>query len=830
MQVDTDAFTDVSSSITSKEPLPPTLRSSLRKSKSKAAPPRNDLPPIIHPSLDSYKFKVVVEISANVTKTDKVYPTLREQILAGLSFIHEFGDPTAAFLPKPDSDRIIPIYDGTSFPADQFTTGMHFFVYQNDYSLFPIKTESRWIRLSVNMGFNQDPASFLHIMKIDLMGLGATYEVKQQQALTTCTNIVFLGAPQFINKSYAKEVMDRHLIPLETQLMAEDPFTYPECVHGRVWPSYSLVIEQPSGMFEPVAKGMKRVPPPKERRSLQLLCAAEDYDRLAALIKAAKTRGVWTSEFGNGQCFPVEVPDNDSSKLVKDNYKLMVETHASAQLGMGHDTFSGVKDDRVEREIQRLPDAKGPRSPITITLRHVLRRMQFKGYPLWVCLIRTDKKQGFDIFYDGQCPITTSYVTEFLKCPAAQIMFWLLKRGFMKAQVEEFLTATFNLEQLTLCSRARYNPEVKLAQVRTAEEDMDILTASQRKGSKIHTDLGLTPDRIKIRQAQLAATVCNLGKFDFSSPQDLRTVRGNASSGEWSKEASLGKSIYQLGPGGNSDSTTEHDDDDDDGAHDDDHSNDEVQVDGASTMDGRDSLQRQVQFSMDIPGGTVSDRISLPAARGLLAPLFFPGVDVERLAVTGVSTDMQGVETEVHETPSGIFAQSLWNLAPENYRLLFFILDQLEREILQSRNLSFPAMDIPNEVHGLITDDLRQKLVAGAGDVEFLDFVDTIRSAFEELKAADVSARMDLDELFRKRPRGEGEDDEVYELDDDPNGTKQDGHLTDGLPRSSAASSLQTAAAGGTVIPQGSLLSAPAVASPDASSEVETSPAGGGSG
>jgi len=123
----------------------------------------------------------------------------------------------------------------------------------------------------------------------------------------------------------------------------------------------------------------------------------------------------------------VEVVDSESSVLQKENYKNMVETHASAQMGLGHSTFSGIKDDRVESVILRKPDLSGPHDPMTISLRHVLRRMTFKCSPLWVCLVRIDKKQGFDIFFDGLCPITASYVQEFLKCPAAQIMWWLLK-------------------------------------------------------------------------------------------------------------------------------------------------------------------------------------------------------------------------------------------------------------------------------------------------------------------------------------------------------------------------------------------------------------------
>lgn len=774
---------------------------------------------------------MVIEISANIRKTEKVYPVLREKILAGLSFIHTAVDPSAAFLPCPNSARTIPIYDEASFPYDQFTTGMNFFVYQNDYSLFPIKTENRWIRFSVNMGFNVDPHSFLHVMKVDLMDLGATFEIKQEQALNTCTNIVFLGAPNCINKTYAKEVLDMYLIPLEKELMELDPLTYPEAIHGLPWPSYSMVIEQPGGLFEAVQKGMKRVPPPRERKTLQLLCATEAYDRLAALIKAAKRRGFWTAEFGNGQCFPVEVPESDANKLTKDNYKVMVETHSSSQLGMGYGTFSGIKDDRVEMTIARLPDANGPRTPVKITLRHVLRRMRFKGYPLWICLVRTDKKQGFDIFYDGQCPITTSYVHEFLKCPAAQVMFWLLKRGFNKEQVEDFITATFNLEQCTLCAQAKYNANIKLAQVATVEEDMDIFTASQRKGSKINTDLGLTPERISVRQAQLKATVCNLGKFDFSKPQDLRTIAGNASIGEWSKEATLGKSIYNVGhlsegsnDSGSSNIKSEEDDD-------------EIEIvdkvdagnsgnNGAPTT-GNEGGERMVQFSMDLPGGKTSDTLVLPETR-TAAPLLLPSL--QRNPLRSEMSDMQGVETEESPpTPSGIFAQSLWNLAPENYRVLFGILDQLELEIRQSREMSLPQMEISASTKSLIQDSLREKLVAGAGELDLLEFVENIRVMLEELKTADAEAKMELDEMFRKRTREEVEDDvlleEAYASDEELDSRDNDGISAAGLPNTSAASSLQhAAAAGGTVNPQGSLLSA---VSPVGGGEVETAPAGG---
>ena len=84
---------------------PSTLRpaSALKQRKSPSISATKDPPPPIHPSLDSYKFKTVVEISVKITKTDQVYPKLRENMLRGLKFIQQFGDSTAAIIPRAGS-------------------------------------------------------------------------------------------------------------------------------------------------------------------------------------------------------------------------------------------------------------------------------------------------------------------------------------------------------------------------------------------------------------------------------------------------------------------------------------------------------------------------------------------------------------------------------------------------------------------------------------------------------------------------------------------------------------------------------------------------------
>lgn len=62
---------------------------------------------------------------------------------------------------------------------------------------------------------------------------------------------------------------------------------------------------------------------------------------------------------------------------------------------------------------------------MTISLWYILWKIRFMDQPIQICLVRMDKRQGFDIYLNELCQITTQYAQKFLKCPAAQIMFWL---------------------------------------------------------------------------------------------------------------------------------------------------------------------------------------------------------------------------------------------------------------------------------------------------------------------------------------------------------------------------------------------------------------------
>ena len=540
--------------------------------------------------------------------------------------------------------------------------------------------------------------------------------------------------------------------------------------------------------------------------------------------RPAKREDFGRRSLGKGHAIQSNVTA-DSTASEKAHYRDMVETHASAQLGMSHDTFSGVKDDRFEMALARLPDAKGPRAPSKLSLRTILRKMRFMDKPLFLCLIRTDKKQGFDVFYDGNCPIVCSYVHEFLKCPAAQIMFWLLHRGFKKPDVETFLNKVFSRQQLQLCPKASYNDKIKLAQVKALDGDVDILTASRRKDNFINTDLGLSAERIKVRKAQLEATVCTLGNFDFSRPQDLRSLHGDGSVADWSVDQSLGASIYRVA---NSAAATEDDDDDDDGDDEDD--DEDVEI-----VDGATASSPQVRFAMELPGGGTSDTLLLPDQQQRHPPSQASATAAAATAtdtLTGGEMGEDDSQVSVRVATYRQFARTLWGHAPENYDVLHDMLNQLEFEYLLLLGEDTSDIVVPSDSASLVDDNLRQLLVDAAHEGEIVEFIDDIRlllsnKARSEEEADELIKSIFGEEFWENMNVKEVEDFDERSVQDANNATVL---LSSRLPPSENNAMQVDGLGDGSSDPQGSLLPASRVAASGATGDVETAPAGGASG
>jgi hypothetical protein len=109
------------------------------------------LTPVAHPLLDSHTFKVIVDVSIKIGKTDMVYLALHTQSLKGLLYSVKW---IQMYISSPIGFKDAYFYDSISFPFKHFIAGMHYFKYLNKYSLsLTAKTENGWwIQFTVLMG------------------------------------------------------------------------------------------------------------------------------------------------------------------------------------------------------------------------------------------------------------------------------------------------------------------------------------------------------------------------------------------------------------------------------------------------------------------------------------------------------------------------------------------------------------------------------------------------------------------------------------------------------------------------------------------------------
>lgn len=456
-----------------------------------------------------------------------------------ISFIQRYVDTTAAFLPKPGSPKEFgPISSRETCPEVQFVMIRHYLDSKNPYAFSNGKPKTtKAIRVSAILGTNEDPAQMFDAISGDLMRFNVSMTYKPFQALDTENRLVFLGAPQNANKHETEETIYRICSDVEARRRNLDPDGFPAHIHSGDFPRFAVVSEQPGGMpyVEKTAseKSSTRVGPPREQRTLQILCASSDYDRITRVVMAAKEEKHWTKEFGPS-CHPTEVPTNEYSEAERQRYLVMVETHRSAQLSQGTVPISGLRDADKEITLRRLPDSKNkPQPAMQLNIKQVMRDMKFKGKLLWLCVLKADNGRYVGYFSSGDA-VLTAYTQAFLLCPAAQVYFYLLKRGYLKADVDRLIRNTFNFEQQSLIAETRYNAETRLAYIKSEKDEfMDIISAAYNPETAVDPSAGLSDAQLKLRQAQSEVVVGTLkagaiNYYNFDDGQSITTIHTRA--------------------------------------------------------------------------------------------------------------------------------------------------------------------------------------------------------------------------------------------------------------------------------------------------------------
>lgn len=221
----------------------------------------------------------------------------------------------------------------------------------------------------------------------------------------------------------------------------------------------------------------------------------------------------------------------------------MVNIHESVQRCYANTVISGLLNvDKV------FTLRKDDGSTATFTARQLISHIKVydpiprKSVPVFLCLLRRDDLR-YHAYFPGGNKVIKTYVDAFRQCPGPQLYFYLLKRRFLLGDVSKFIRSVFNLEQQTLCSRAKYNKTSKMAVVPNIQGQMDIIDAVAAPGSGFAIE---SVRRLPALQPIKYSGPSNksMEYYDFADGQSLTTIKTAGA-----KKSTLTDSLVSKGIG-----------------------------------------------------------------------------------------------------------------------------------------------------------------------------------------------------------------------------------------------------------------------------------------
>ena len=693
---------------------------------------------------------MIMECWVRVPKaTGSPFTAFRDRLFAGLDFLHLHAeDPTIAFLPKDtdDSRKKPPMLTTADFPPVQCNAKRHYLSVDSPFAFSTVNNaKGRRISFSVRMGFNTDPELFLDDMASDLDERNVSFKRKTQQAMDVQNAVVLWGAPQFMCPRDGKTIIDGYLIPLEKELMKEDPSAFPASIHNAPWPDYELALEQPAD-FDRTLPGETYVPKPLRRRAVHIKCAKTDVPRFVILVAAAKSRRVWLDEFA--KCYPSEIMTKRMYEEDEANYDEVVNSHMAAIYSYAKSYVPGLLQARVDFTVQCLPDAQGKTATHTVSIRSILQDVELSGKKVFQCVLRSDGNRRYQVYYKAKCPLTLAFVRQYMQCPAAQIYYYLLKRGVKRAEADRVVRKSFSHTQVAQVQPAKYNKATKLAYVAVAEEDMDIVAAAQQVDGFIDIYAHLSPAEADAKKAQqaallLAATETDPAAYDFDNGQDVTSVHAGIHHPQFGSGASIGASRYSVVTDANG-----------------------LQLDQLEDGNEEDVPHVSgVTFAMERADGTIDDVLCLPD------PLHQDNGDDEKEENSKDSSDTSMQDATTADDEDEDFERTLVYMlcleAPDDLITIDTMLDQLEAEQFDPDGTAETAPGM----RARVTDEMRAALITEAqeGKMSILEYIHDLRCSL--YRSHGKISESDEDDHFFSDDEVEHEDG-TFKLHDDTAGTK----------------------------------------------------------
>ncbi len=125
----------------------------------------------------------------------------------------------------------------------------------------------------------------------------------------------------------------------------------------------------------------------------------------------------------------------------------MVQSHGAMQLSMGAATIPGIVTATRKFVLRLTPEENGkPREPTEKSLMDILQMMETADKKVWICVTR--ESNGIHTgYFSSVVEEIKAYVAAFIRCPTAQVYYWLKRKGCIGDDVNRLIHKCFTMEQ-----------------------------------------------------------------------------------------------------------------------------------------------------------------------------------------------------------------------------------------------------------------------------------------------------------------------------------------------------------------------------------------------
>ncbi len=177
--------------------------------------------------------------------------------------------------------------------------------------------------------------------------------------------------------------------------------------------------------------------------------------------------------------------------------------------------IEGMLDVDIVFELQLLPDTDGkPRQPTRTMVKEIFSMMMINEHKVWTCLSMGTNGMMTG-YFSSIVPAIRDHVAAFVLCTAAQVYWWLRRRGCITEDVKRLIRHCFTLSQQQRVTKSKYLKDLGHAVINQSNAN-DIINAATTQGIYDLT-LGLSD---KERWTMVAGRVHDTSAITFDEAKE----------------------------------------------------------------------------------------------------------------------------------------------------------------------------------------------------------------------------------------------------------------------------------------------------------------------